>query len=152
MPGRLEKTTRSSPHHVAQHRPTGSETTPPYAPQSSRFGSEPPSVEDDVDVWRYVIVSCRPETTTTITVTVRYLDVVEDNVNLYSTFIVMHPKGAQAWITQLYLQTAPYLPPPHKHSPDGTTTDCGCSHLFAAYYLCIGPESMKGGVGLVGDL
>jgi len=25
--GRLEKTTRSSPHHVVQHRPTGSETT-----------------------------------------------------------------------------------------------------------------------------
>jgi len=43
--GRLEKKTRSSPHHVAQHRPTGSETTPPYAPRSSRFGSEPPSVE-----------------------------------------------------------------------------------------------------------
>ena len=61
--GRLEKTTRSSLHHVAQHRPTGSETTPPYAPQSSRFGSEPPSVEDDVDVWRYAIVSCMPETT-----------------------------------------------------------------------------------------
>jgi len=39
--GRLEKTTRSSPHHVAQHRPTGSETTPPYAPRSSRFGSAP---------------------------------------------------------------------------------------------------------------
>jgi len=54
--GRLEKTTRSSPHHVAQHCPTGSETTPPYAPQSSRFGSEPPSVEDDVDVWRYAIL------------------------------------------------------------------------------------------------
>jgi len=50
--GRLEKTTRSSPHHVAQHRPTGSETTPPYAPQSSRFGS----VEDDVDVWLYAIL------------------------------------------------------------------------------------------------
>jgi len=42
--GRLEKTTRSSPHHVAQHRPTGSETTPPYAPRSSRYGSEPPSM------------------------------------------------------------------------------------------------------------
>ena len=56
LSGRLEKTTRSSPHHVAQHRPTGSETTPPYAPQSSRFGSEPPSVEDDVDVWRYAIL------------------------------------------------------------------------------------------------
>ena len=54
--GRLEMTTRSSPHHVAQHRPTGSETTPPYVPQSSRFGSEPPSVEDDVDVWRYAIL------------------------------------------------------------------------------------------------
>jgi len=26
--GRLEKTTKSSLHHVAQHRPTGSETTP----------------------------------------------------------------------------------------------------------------------------
>ena len=64
--GRLEKTTRSSPHHVAQHRPTGSETTPPYAPQSSRFGSGPPSVEDDVDVWRYAVVSCMPETTTTV--------------------------------------------------------------------------------------
>jgi len=48
--GRLEKTTRSSPHHVAQHLPTWSETTPPYAPRSSRFGSELPSVEDDVDV------------------------------------------------------------------------------------------------------
>jgi len=61
--GRLEKTTRSSQHHVAQHRPTGSETSPSYAPRSSRFGPEPPSVEDDVDVWRYAIVSCMPETT-----------------------------------------------------------------------------------------
>jgi len=60
--GRLEKTTRSSPHHVAQHHPTGSETTPPHAPRSSRFGSELPSVEDDVDVMS--IVSCMPETTT----------------------------------------------------------------------------------------
>jgi len=59
--GRLENTTRSSLHHMAQHCPTGSETTPPYAPRSSRFGSEPPSVEDDVDVWRYAIlrVACQ---------------------------------------------------------------------------------------------
>ena len=48
--GRLEKTTRSFAHHMAQHRPKGSETTPPYAPRSSRFGSEPPFVEDDVDI------------------------------------------------------------------------------------------------------
>ena len=47
-----------SPHHVEpQHRPTGSETTPPYAPWSSRFGSELPSVEDDVDVWRFAILA-----------------------------------------------------------------------------------------------
>jgi len=53
--GRLEKTTRSSSHHVAQHRPTGSETTSPYAPRSSRFSSESLSVEDDVDVWCYAM-------------------------------------------------------------------------------------------------
>jgi len=52
------------PHHMAQHHPTGPETSPSYAPRSSRFGSEPPSVEDDVDVWRYATVSCLPETTT----------------------------------------------------------------------------------------
>jgi len=52
-----KKTTRSSSHHVAQHHPTGFET-PPYAPQNSKFGSEPPSVEveDDVDIWRYAIL------------------------------------------------------------------------------------------------
>ena len=48
----LKKTNRTSPHHVADYCPTGSgsETPPPYAPRSSRFGSELPSVEDDVDV------------------------------------------------------------------------------------------------------
>jgi len=35
--GRLEKTTRSSRHHMAQHRPTGSETTPSYAPEPADF-------------------------------------------------------------------------------------------------------------------
>jgi len=47
-----------SPHHVAQqgYRPTGSESPPPSAPRSSRYGSEPPSVEDDVDVWGYAIL------------------------------------------------------------------------------------------------
>jgi len=55
QPGQ-DKTTRSFPHHVAQRCPTGSETTPPYAPRSSRFGSVPPSVADDVDVWRYAIL------------------------------------------------------------------------------------------------
>ena len=54
--GGLEKTTRASPHHMAEHRPTGSGTPPPYAPRSSRFGSEPPFVVDDVDVWRYAIL------------------------------------------------------------------------------------------------
>jgi len=33
-----------------------SETPQPYTPQSSGYGSEPPSVEDAVDVWRYAIL------------------------------------------------------------------------------------------------
>jgi len=37
-----------------------------------RFGSEPPSVEDDVDVWRYAIVSCMPETMTTTFTSTQY--------------------------------------------------------------------------------
>jgi len=47
-------------NHVAEHRPTGAETPPPYASRSSRDGSEPPSVED-VDAWRYAIlrVACQ---------------------------------------------------------------------------------------------
>jgi len=40
----LEKTTKKSAHYVTQHPPTGSETTPPYALWSSRFGSELPSI------------------------------------------------------------------------------------------------------------
>jgi len=40
--GRLEKTTRSSSHHVAQHRPTGSETTPPYAPEAADLAQNRP--------------------------------------------------------------------------------------------------------------
>ena len=39
--GRLEKTTRSSPH-LAQDRPRGFETTPPSATRSSRFGQNRP--------------------------------------------------------------------------------------------------------------
>jgi len=27
-----------------------------FIPRSSRFGSEPPSVEDNVDIWRYAIL------------------------------------------------------------------------------------------------
>jgi len=38
------------PHHVAQQGPTGFETPPRYAPRSGRFGSEPPSVEDYVEI------------------------------------------------------------------------------------------------------
>ena len=35
--GRLEKTTRSSPHHMAQHRPTGSETSPTLRSQKQQI-------------------------------------------------------------------------------------------------------------------
>jgi len=68
---------------VAQQHPTGSETTPPYAPRSSRFGSEPPSVEDDVDA----IVSCMPETTTTV---VKIPGVKNKNIIITTIIIVRH--------------------------------------------------------------
>ena len=42
--------------------------------------------------------------------------------DLYSAFIeVPYTQGAQVWITQCYLQITPYLPLPHKHSPDGAS-------------------------------
>ena len=41
---------------MAQHHSTASETPSPQVPQSSRFGSELPSVEDDVDIWCYAIL------------------------------------------------------------------------------------------------
>jgi len=42
--------------------------------------------------------------------------------DLYSDFIeVPYTQGAQVRITQCYLQTTPYLPPPRKHSPDGAS-------------------------------
>ena len=43
-------------------------------------------------------------------------------VDLYSTFIeVPYTQGAQIQITQCYLQITPYLPLPHKYSPDGAS-------------------------------
>ena len=59
-----------------------------HHPRSSRFGSEPPSVEDDVDVWRYAIVSCMPETMTLHTAHCRrglFLDVEAKTDNANST-------------------------------------------------------------------
>jgi len=85
--GRLEKTTRSSLHHVAQHLPTGSETTPSFTPRSRRFGSEPPSVEDDVDVWHYTIASCMPETTATRSCEVENPKMTASSTNCWGHFI-----------------------------------------------------------------
>ena len=42
---------------IMWHCPTGSETLQRCTPWSSRFGSELPSVEDDVDVWRYAVLA-----------------------------------------------------------------------------------------------
>jgi len=50
-------------HHVAQQCPTGSETSQFCVPQSSGYGSEPLSVEDDVDIWHCAILSCMQEMT-----------------------------------------------------------------------------------------
>jgi len=45
-------------------------------------------------------------------------------VYLYSAlFVVTHTQGAQAWITQCYLQLDQCLPLPRKRSPDGASPD-----------------------------
>ena len=50
----------------------------------------------------------------------------ETSVNVKVTarsFVLPHTPGAQAWITQFYLQLHQCLALPHKRSPDGATTD-----------------------------
>ena len=70
---------------------------------------------------------------------------------LYSAlYVVPHSQGAQAWITQCYLQSHQCLPLPRKCSPDGTSADWGCGHLIAPHFSFIYHERMKGWVGLVG--
>jgi len=45
-------------------------------------------------------------------------------VGLYSAFLLyLTQQGVKVWFTQFYLHITPYLPLPHKCSPDGTTTD-----------------------------
>ena len=68
---------------------------------------------------------------------------------LYSAlFAVPHTRGAQAWITQCYLQLHQCLPSPHKRSPDGASPDWDCTYLIAAYYSFLYPKRMKGWVSL----
>ena len=73
---------------------------------------------------------------------------------LYSALLVVpHTQGAQAWITQCYLQLHQCLPLPRKGSSDCASPgspDWGCAYLIAAYYSFIYPERMKNWAGLVG--
>jgi len=65
-------------------------------------------------------------------------------VYLYDAlFVVPHTQGAQAWITQCYLQLHQCLPLPRKGSPDGASPDWDWEHLTAAYYSFIYPEKMS---------
>jgi len=57
-------------------------------------------------------------------------------------FVVPHTEGAEAWITQFYLQLHQCLHLPR--APDGTSEVGGCGHLIAAYYAFIYPKRMKG--------
>jgi len=50
------------PHHMAKHHPARPEMSQSHTPWSSWYGSESPSVEVAVDVRRYAILSCMPET------------------------------------------------------------------------------------------
>jgi len=59
----------------------------------------------------------------------------------YSTlFVVPHTQGAQARITQCYLQLHQCLRLPRKRSADGASPAWGCGHLIAAF---IHPKRMK---------
>ena len=55
-----------------------------------------------------------------------------------------YTQGAQAWITQFYLQLHQCLHLPRKRSLDGASPDGGCAYLIAAYYSFIYPERLKG--------
>ena len=52
----LEETTRASPYHMAEQHPTRPESLQPHTERSSRSGSELPSVEADVYIWRYALL------------------------------------------------------------------------------------------------
>jgi len=52
----LEETTKASTYHVAEHHPARPDSLQPHTERSSRPGSEPPSVEADVYVWRYALL------------------------------------------------------------------------------------------------
>ena len=60
----LKETTRTPLHHMAEHHTAGSEIPQSHTAWSNGYGPEPVSVEDVVDVRRYAILSCMPETTT----------------------------------------------------------------------------------------
>ena len=63
--GGLEETLRTPPHHMAEHRTAGSKIPQSHTAWSN--GYDPESVEDVVDVWRYTVLSCMPETMTATT-------------------------------------------------------------------------------------
>ena len=73
---------------------------------------------------------------------------------LYSTlFVLPHTQGAQAWITQSYLQLHQCLPLPHKRSPDGASPDWGCGHQIAAYTTHLStPKEWKAELAWLADL
>ena len=71
----LEETSRTPPHHMTQHHTAGSDISQSHTARSNGYGPELVSMEDVVDVWRYTILSCRPETTTTTTLLLKVADV-----------------------------------------------------------------------------
>jgi len=72
-------------------------------------------------------------------------------VYLYSAlYVVPQSQGAQAWITQCYLQLHQCLPLPRNRSLDGASTDWGCRHLIATYYSFIHVSRKEGAYDLGG--
>ena len=73
--------------------------------------------------------------------------VLDDYAMTTTTYIVASHETCKALMYgshSFYLQTTPFVPLPHRLSPDGATNDCGHRHLIAAYYLFVDPDRMKG--------
>ena len=64
-PSRGLETSRTPPHHTAEHHTAESEIPQSHTAWGNGYGPQPVSVEDVVDVRRYAISSCKPETMTT---------------------------------------------------------------------------------------
>jgi len=71
----------------------------------------------------------------------------EDSIYIAPLSMHAYSQSSQAWITQFYLQTTPYLPFLRSSSPDGITTTEAAdiqNDPIPVYYSFIDPKRKKG--------